>query len=218
VTRQADPRISIAIADDHPIFRRGLRSLVEPEYDIVAEAESGHAILDIAPSLACRVVILDLAMPGAGGLAVLKELRRVRPDLPVLVLSASPEDQHAYRCIKAGASGYLTKSSAADELLDAIKRVAAGGLYVSAAIGRRLTGDALRPAMRAGARANQLSDREFEVLCLLVAGESVTAIGRRLHLSVKTISTYRRRVLTKLDMPNLAALVRYAVETGLIAP
>ena len=206
------PRIRIAIADDHPIVRRGLCHLVERDCEVVAEVDSGDAIIALAPECVCDVFVIDLAMPGPGGLAVLKALRRLRPDVPVLVLSVSPEDQFALRALKSGASGYLTKRSAPDELIDAIRRVAAGGLYVSAAIGRRLTDEIMRPPPRSGAAPAGLSDREFEVLSMFAAGETVTAIGVRLGLSVKTISTYRRRLLTKLELPNSAALIRYAIE------
>lgn len=213
--RTRAPRIRIAIADDHPIVRRGLCHLVEDECEVVAEADSGDAMLALAPACPCEVFVIDLAMPGPGGLTVIKELRRLRPEVPVLVLSVSPEDQFAVRALKAGAAGYLTKRGAPDELIDAIRRVAAGGLYVSAAIGRRLTEELLRPAPRAGASVS-LSDREFEVLSMFASGESVTAIGARLGLSVKTISTYRRRLLTKLGLPNSAALIRYAIEHRIV--
>lgn len=178
----------------------------------MGEADSGDAIIALAPDCDCDVFVVDLAMPGPGGLAVLKALRALRPDVPVLVLSVSPEDQFAFRAIKAGAAGYLTKRCAPDELAEAIRRLAGGGLYVSAAIGRRLTEEVLRPPLRTGASSPRLSDREFEVLSMLAAGEGVTAIGARLGLSAKTISTYRQRVMTKLGLPNNAALVRYAIE------
>lgn len=132
----------------------------------------------------------------------------------MLVLSVSPEDQFALRALKSGAAGYLTKRSAPDDLIDAIRRIAAGGLHVSAEIGRRLTDEMMRPPPCAGAAAaaSRLSDREFEVLSMFAAGETVTAIGVRLGLSVKTISTYRRRLMVKLELPNNAALIRYALE------
>lgn len=206
------PRIRIAIADDHPIVRRGLCHLVKDDCDVVAEADSGDAMLALAPRCACDVFVIDLAMPGPGGLTVIRELRRLRPDVPVLVLSVSPEDQFAVRAIKAGAAGYLTKRGAPDDLIDAIRRVGAGGLYLTAATGRRLTEEMLRPPPRAGAAPARLSDREFEVLAMFASGESVTAISVRLGLSVKTISTYRRRLLTKLGLANNAALIRYALE------
>lgn len=213
--RQKQARVRIAIADDHPIVRRGLCHLVQQDCEVVAEADSGDAIIALAPGCPCDVFVIDLAMPGPGGLAVIRELRRLRPDVPVLVLSVSPEDQFAIRAIKAGASGYLTKRSAPDDLIDAIRRVARGGLHVTAAVGRRLTDEVLRPPLRTGG-SRGLSDREFEVLAMFAAGDSVTTIGGRLGLSVKTISTYRRRLLTKLELPNSAALIRYALEHRII--
>ena len=216
MTSASAARIPIAIADDHPIFRRGLCELVVRDCEVIAETDSGDAVLELATRRACRVIVLDLAMPGPDGLTVIKSLREMRPDVPVLVLSASPESQYAYRCIRAGAAGYLTKTSAPDDLVEAIKQVAAGGLYVSARLGRQLVDDTLRPPARSGPRANRLSDREFDVLWLLAAGRSATDIGGRLGISVKTVSTYRRRLLTKLELPNSAALIRYALENGLI--
>lgn len=216
MTRRPGPRrrrrIRIAIADDHPIVRRGLRHLVEHDCEVVAEADSGDAIIALAAGCDCDVFVIDLAMPGPGGLTVLKTLRALRPDVPVLVLSVSPEDQFALRAIKAGAAGYLTKRSAPDELIEAITRIASGGLYVSPAIGRQMTEEMMRPPQRTGAPSNRLSDREFEVLSMFAAGESVTAIGARLGLSVKTVSTYRQRLMVKLDLPNTAALIRFALE------
>jgi two-component system invasion response regulator UvrY len=214
--RPAPQRVRIAIADDHPIVRRGLCHLVEQDCEVVAEAGSGDEMIAIAADCPCDVFVLDLAMPGPGGLAVLKELRRLRPDVPVLVLSVSPEDQFALRAIKAGASGYLTKRSAPEDLINAIRHIAQGRLHVSAAIGRRLTEDILRPPLRTGPASARLSDREFEVLSMFAAGESLTAIGARLSLSVKTISTYRRRLMIKLALPNNAALIRYAIDNHII--
>ncbi len=205
-------RIRIAIADDHPIVRRGLCHLVAHACEVVAEVASGDAILALAAGCDCEVFVIDLAMPGPGGLTVLKTLRALRPDVPVLVLSVSSEDQFALRAIKSGAAGYLTKRSAPDELIEAITRIAGGGLYVSAAIGRQMTEEMMRPPQRTGAPTHRLSDREFEVLSMFAAGESVTAIGARLGLSVKTVSTYRQRLMVKLDLPNTAALIRFALE------
>ncbi len=216
--RGAPRRIRIAIADDHPIVRRGLCHLVEQECEVVAQADSGDAMLALAAACTCDVFVIDLAMPGPGGFSVLRALRRLRPDVPVLVLSVSPEDQFALRAVKGGAAGYLTKRSAPEELIEAIRRVAAGGLYVSAATGRRLTAEVMRPPQRAGAASHRLSDREFEVLSMFAAGETVTAIAVNLGLSVKTISTYRRRLMLKLDLPNTAALIRFALEQRILEP
>lgn len=213
-----DPRARIIIADDHPIVRRGLRNIVETEDDLEVVAEAGTAaeVLDLAARTACDVVVLDLSMPGAKGLSVLKDLRRQQPRTAVLVLSVAPEEQFALRAVKAGASGYLTKRSAPDQLVDAIRCVIRGGLHLSLATGRSLVNEALRPEPRRAAHWARLSDRELEILRRLASGVSPTRIGQELEISVKTVSTYRRRLLTKLDLDSTAGLIRYAISEGLI--
>jgi two-component system invasion response regulator UvrY len=212
--------IRIVIVDDHPIVRNGLRNIVEAEPDLTVVAEAATAEeLRSAPALAdCDVVVLDLAIPGAVGLSVLKELRARCAALPILMLSITPEEQFAMRALRAGASGYLTKRSAPDQLVDAIRRVAAGGIYVSVAMSRVLASEALRPPARRRSGHNQLSDRELEVLRLLASGLSPTRIGAQLSVSIKTISTYRKRLLTKLGLDSNAGLIRYAIEERLIEP
>jgi len=211
-------RARIMIADDHPIVRRGLRNIVESEEDleVVAEAENAAEALEQAARTECDVVVLDLSMPGASGLSVLKELRRQHPHIAVLVLSVAPEDQFAVRAVKAGAAGYLTKRSAPDQLVEAIRCVMKGGLHLSLATGRSLVNEVLRPEPRRSARWARLSDREFEILRLLASGMSATRIGQELGISVKTVSTHRTRLLTKLDLDSTAGLVRYAIAEGLI--
>lgn len=206
------------IADDHPVVRRGLRDIVEAEEDleVVAEAENAAGVLEYAARTECDVVLLDLSMPGASGLSVLKELRRQHPHIAVLVLSVAPEDQFAVRAVKAGASGYLTKRSAPHQLVDAIRCVIKGGLHLSVATGRSLVNEALRPEPRRSAQWARLSDRELEILRLLASGMSATRAGQELGISVKTVSTHRKRILTKLDLDSTAGLVRYAIEEGLI--
>jgi DNA-binding NarL/FixJ family response regulator len=212
------PRIRILIADDHPIVRKGLRQIVEamPDLEVVAEAETADEVLSSVSAIPCDVVVLDLGLPGAVGLSVLKALRVSRPELPVLILSIAPEDQFGVRAIRAGAAGYVAKRSAPDQLVDAIRRVAAGSLYVSATTGRGLAQDALRPPPRTGPAAYVLSDRELQVLRLMAAGASGLAIARTLSISPKTISTYRRRLLTKLGLDSTASLIRYAVDHQIV--
>lgn len=207
------PRIRILIADDHPIVRKGLRQIVEamPDLEVVAEAATADEVLSSVETVPCDVVVLDLGLPGAVGLSVLKSLRAMWPDLPTLILSIAPEDQFGVRAIKAGAAGYVAKRTAPENLVDAIRRVAAGSLYVSTTTGRKLAQDTLRPPPRAGATAHVLSERELQVLRLMAAGEPGTAIARTLRISPKTISTYRRRLLTKLGLDSTASLIRYAV-------
>jgi DNA-binding NarL/FixJ family response regulator len=212
------PRIRILIADDHPIVRKGLRQIVEamPDMQVVGEAATAEDVLSALETVACDVVVLDLGLPGAVGLSVLKSLRVGWPDLPALILSIAPEDQFGVRAIKAGAAGYVAKRTAPEQLVDAIRRVASGSLYVSTTTGRMLAQDALRPPPRAGAAAHVLSERELQVLRLMAGGEPGTAIARTLRISPKTISTYRRRLLTKLGLDSTASLIRYAVDHQIV--
>lgn len=189
---------------------------MEKDLEVVAEAENAAEVLDLAARTDCDVVVLDLSMPGASGLSVLKELRRLHPRIAVLVLSVAPEEQFALRAVKAGAAGYLTKRSAPDQLVDAIRCVNKGGLHLSLSTGRSLVNEALRPEPRRSERWARLSDRELEILRLLASGMSVTRIGGELGVSVKTVSTHRKRLLTKLDLDSTAGLVRYALAEGLI--
>lgn len=189
---------------------------MEKDLEVVAEAENAAEVLDFAARTDCDVVVLDLSMPGASGLSVLKELRRLHPRIAVLVLSVAPEEQFALRAVKAGAAGYLTKRSAPDQLVDAIRCVNKGGLHLSLSTGRSLVNEALRPEPRRSERWARLSDRELEILRLLASGMSVTRIGGELGVSVKTVSTHRKRLLTKLDLDSTAGLVRYALAEGLI--
>jgi DNA-binding NarL/FixJ family response regulator len=210
--------VRILIADDHPIVRSGLRQIVEGDRgcQVVAEAATADETLSAAQRSACDVIVLDLGLPGAVGLSVLKALRTTVPHVPVLILSTAPEDQFGTRAIRAGAAGYISKRSAADQLVTAIRIVASGGLYVSPAIGLRLAQDLLRPPARVGPDAFRLSDRELEVLRLLGAGMSGEGIAVHLSISAKTVSTYRRRLLTKLGLDSTAALIRYAIEQGIL--
>lgn len=208
--------IAILIADDHAVVRKGLVQIVSETMDIkvAAEASNGEEVLDLAREHDLDVVVLDLNMPGPSGLDVLKQLNSEFPDLPVLVLSVHPEDQYALRVLRAGASGYLTKESAPDQLVHAIRKVAEGGKYLSAAVTEQLLfqldGDADQPLHA------RLSDREFQVMRLLAQGKSVTEIAEKLSLGVKTISTYRARLLEKMQMKSNAELARYALENDLI--
>ena len=208
--------IRILIADDHAVVREGLKRIVAetPDMEVVGEAASGHEALDFAQKRECDLVLLDLAMPGKDGLDTLKELRAVRPGLPVLVLSVYPEDQYAVRLLRAGAAGYLTKESAPEELVTAIRKVSRGGRYVSETLAEQLAvllgSGADRPPHEA------LSDREFRVMVMLASGKTVSEVAGTLCLSVKTISTYRARALHKMNMRNNAEFSFYAVKHGLV--
>lgn len=207
--------IAVLVADDHPVVRKGIRQILDDTPDIVVAGEATNAreVLAHVREEVCDVVLLDLTMPGSTGLDLLEAVRRERPELPVLVLSMHPEDQYAVRVLKAGAAGYMTKESAPDELVQAIRKVYAGGKYVTPSVAERLV-DELGGGGRAPHEA--LSDREFEVLCLIAKAMSVKQIARELQLSEKTVSTYRARVLEKLRLGSTAALIRYAIRNRLV--
>jgi len=208
--------LKIIIADDHPIVRAGMKQIISEASDLVVadEAGDGRQLLTKIRKQNFDVVILDLSMPHMDGLDVLKQLKIEMPKLPVIVLSIHPEDQYALRVLKAGASGYVNKVSAPDELISAIRKVYRGGKYISPAIAEKL-------AFQLDANFKEmpheaLSDREYQVLCLLASGNTVTDIADELALSVKTISTYRARILEKMDMKNNAELIHYAVQNKLV--
>ena len=208
--------IRVLIADDHAVVREGLKRIVAENADmeVAGEAGNGHEVLDFARRHECDLVLLDLAMPGKDGLDTLKELKLLRPHLPVLVLSVYPEEQYAVRLLRAGAAGYLTKESAPEELVAAIRKVSRGGRYVSEALAEQL-------AVLLGSGTDRpphetLSDREFRVMVMLASGKTASEVAEALCLSVKTISTYRSRALRKMNMRNNAELSFYAVKHGLL--
>jgi DNA-binding NarL/FixJ family response regulator len=209
--------LRVLIADDHAVVRRGLEQILADAYqDIVfGEATSAEQAIELVEHGDWDVVILDISMPGRSGLDALKEIKRLRADLPVLILSIHPEDQYARRVLKAGASGYMTKESAPEELVNAINKVVAGGKYVSAALAEKLAVD-LEIDDRGILPHKRLSDREYEVLLLIASGHTISEIADKLTLSVKTISTYRTRILEKTNLKSNADLVRYAIQHGLV--
>ena len=203
--------IRVVIADDHQILREGLKQLLESagDIEIVGEASDGATTLERVRNDAFDVLVLDLSMPGRSGMDLIRQIVDERPRLRVLVLSMHDEHQYAVRAIRAGAAGYLTKESASSELVAAIRRVAAGRAYITPTVAEHLAQDAMPGGRPAG--HDTLSDREFEVFRLLVAGESVGAIADRLNLSSKTISTHKARLMEKLGVASTAELVRYAM-------
>jgi two-component system invasion response regulator UvrY len=206
----------VLIADDHAVFRRGLReTLAEFFFKVTfGEAKTAQETVELVRRHDWDVVILDISMPGKSGLDVLDELRRLRPRLPILLLSMHPEEQFARRALKTGAAGYLTKESVPEELKEAVRKVVAGGRYVSATLAEKLAVD-----LRAGADTplyELLSDREFQVLRMIASGKSVKDIAEELSLSVKTVSTYRARILEKSGMKTNAELIRYALQSQLV--
>lgn len=206
----------ILIADDHPILRRGLIEILSRAIKgaICVEARNGKEVLSQVQSQEWDVVILDLTMPGRSGLEVLRDVKGLRPELPVLVLSMHPEDQLGKRVLRAGAAGYMNKESAPEELITAVRKVLAGGTYVSPALAERLATDLHRDSARPLHEA--LSDREFEVLRLIASGKTTSEIAEVLHLSMPTVSTYRTRILEKMNMTTNADLIKYAVRNRLV--
>jgi two-component system invasion response regulator UvrY len=204
------------ITDDHPIVRRGVRELLEEEQlcSEISEVRTGEEALEAVRRQPWDLMILDIALPDKHGLEVLKETKLLQPGLPVLMLSLYPEKEFAMRAIKAGASGYLTKQSAPSELLAAVLRVLQGGRYITAALAEQMA-SVIETGVDGSLHA-RLSDRELQVLRLLGQGKSVSVIAEELRLSVKTISTYRARILEKLSCESTGELIRYAIEARLI--
>ena len=208
--------INILIADDHTIVRKGLKQILAETQDMVVagEASNGFEVMEKVRNNHYDVLLLDISMPGKSGLDILKELKAEKPKLPVLVLSMYPEEQYAVRVLRAGASGYLTKESAPDELVVALRKVAQGKKYVSPSLAEKLAVnlevDASKPPHET------LSDREYQVMCMIASGKTVGEIAEKLSLSAKTISTYRARILEKMNMKNNAELTHYAIQNKLV--
>lgn len=206
----------ILLADDHAVFRRGLRETLREAFAKATfeEAKSAEETLEFVRRSPWDLLILDISMPGKTGLDILEEVKRLRPRLPVLFLSMYPEEQYARRALKAGAAGYLTKESVPEELKAAVRKVTTGGRYVSVGLAERLAYDLRR---RADTPAHELlSDREFQVLRMIATGKTVKDIADELSLSVKTVSTYRSRILEKTGMRTTAELIRYALQEQLV--
>jgi len=205
--------IRILIADDHAILRAGLRHLLSEYPDIIVadEASNGAEALDKVRSGHWDVMVLDMSMPGKSGIELIKQLKQLAPKLPLLILSMHKEDVYAVRALKAGAAGYLCKDNAEDQLVPALRKVAAGGLYITAAVAEKLAVGMLRGNPQDALPHTRLSDREYQIFQLLVAGESVTEIARSLNLSVKTVSTHKTHIMEKMNCGNVAELVRYAI-------
>jgi DNA-binding NarL/FixJ family response regulator len=208
--------IRILIADDHAILRRGLIEILAREFPgaVCGEAENAVQVVAQVENHKWDLVILDVSMPGRSGVDALADLQRLDPKLPVLVLSVHPEDQYAKRVLKAGASGYMNKDTAPEELIRAIRKVLAGGRYVSAALAEKLAWELHEDAGQFP--HERLSNREFEVLRMIASGRTVSQIADQLHLSVTTISTYRARILEKMNMTTNAELMHYAMRNHLV--
>jgi DNA-binding NarL/FixJ family response regulator len=208
--------IRILVADDHSVVREGIKQILAGLDDMTVEdeAESGQEVLLKMTAKDYDLVLLDISMPGKSGLEVLEEIKVMKPRVPVLILSMHPEEQYAVRMLRAGASGYLTKASAPQELISAIRKVSRGGKYVTVSLAEKLAFE-----LDAGAekpRHERLSNREYQVMLMLASGLSVSEVAEELCLSAKTISTYRTRILDKMDMKKNAELTLYAVKNNLI--
>jgi DNA-binding NarL/FixJ family response regulator len=208
--------IKILIADDHAVVREGLKQIISETSDmrVTDEANNGQEVLNKVSEQHYDVVLLDITMPGRSGLDVLKQLKSKKPKLPVLMLSVHPEEQYAVRTLKAGASGYLTKGSATDELISAIRKISTGKKYVSSSLAEKLAFDLDLDHEKP--RHEILSDREYQVMSMIASGKTVKEIADELSLSVQTISTYRSRILEKMKMKNNAEIIYYAVKQGLV--
>ena len=209
--------IRILVADDHAIVREGLKQILSGMHDMIVagEASDGYQALDQARKGDYDLVLLDIAMPGMSGLDVLKQLKSEKAELPILMLSMYPEEQYAIRSLKAGASGYLAKESAPEELIAAVRKVSQGGKYVTSSLAEKLA-TYLYPD-RERSLHELLSDREYQVVLMIASGKTVSEIANALSLSVKTISTNRSRALAKMGMKTNAEITHYAISNGLVA-
>ena len=210
--------VRIVLADDHAIVREGLKRIVGdvPDFQVIGEAADGAEVMKAVRDLDFEVLVLDLSMPGRSGMELIKLVKAEKPKLRILVLSMHQEMQYAVRAIKSGASGYLTKETAPAQLEQAIRKIATGGAFISAEVAEQLA----LGAMPGGERLphQSLSDREFEVFRMLVAGDGVSDIAAKLNLSVKTVSTHKANLMQKLGLSNQTELVRYAIKNGLADP
>ncbi|HVO32423.1 MAG TPA: response regulator transcription factor [Elusimicrobiota bacterium] len=207
----------VLIADDHAMFRDGLKKVLAGCSDITVAGEAGDPpdVLEMVRRLELDAVLLDIGMPGRDGIDVLKEIKRLKPGLAVLIVSMYPEDQYAVRAIKAGAAGYITKNKAAREVIDALRRAALGKRYISPDVAEQLAVELDRPESDAPLY-KRLSDREYQVMCMIASGKTVKQIAAELSLSVSTISTNRARILVKMELRNNAEITRYALQNHLV--
>lgn len=205
--------LKILSIDDHEVVRRGLKDMFTRESATFGEARSGAEAVDLVRKQPWDIAVLDISLGGRSGLEVLSELKQLRPRMPVLILSMHAEEQYAVRAFKAGASGYINKASSGEELRKAILKIIKGGQYVGPALAEKIVGQLSQPGK---VPHENLSNREFEVLCSIASGQTVKEIAAKLSLSDKTISTYRRRILDKMDMRTNAELTHYAIRNKLV--
>jgi DNA-binding NarL/FixJ family response regulator len=207
---------NIFIADDHAIIRDGLKQVISfvPNMSVVGEAENGEELLHCLRTLDVDVLVLDMSMPGKSGLALIKQIKAIKPEVSILILSMHQESQYAVQAIRAGASGYITKNAASGQLIEGIRKVAAGGSFISPAIAEKIVRQMHKPEM--DLPHTKLTAREFQTFKMLVEGHSVNEIAKILSLSNKTVSTHKANILQKMDMSTTANLVYYALKHGLI--
>jgi two-component system, NarL family, invasion response regulator UvrY len=207
--------IKVIVVDDHPVVRRGLKQIIEdePDMEVAGEAKNAGECFSLVRKTDCTLVVLDITLPDRNGFDVLKQLKYEYPNLPILILSVHSEDQYGLRFIKAGASGYLMKEGAPEELVKAIRKVTAGDKYISASLAEKLVShlDASDKPPH-----ENLSDREFQILCMIAQGKSLKSIAGELYIDEKTVSTYRSRIMEKMKMCTNSDLTRYALENKLI--
>ncbi len=208
--------IRVVVADDHAIVREGLKHLLSEAGDmqIVGEAKNGNEALERIRALDCDVLLMDMSMPGKSGIELIRQVHAEKPKLRILVLSMHEEHQYAVRAIRAGAAGYLTKESATLQLVEALRKVAAGGAFISAEVAQQLALGAMPGAT--GPLHAALSDREYQILLLIAQGRSISEIAEQLFLSVKTVSTHKSNILSKMHMTTQAELIRYALANRLV--
>jgi len=207
--------IKVIIVDDHPVIRRGLKQIIgdEPDMEVIGEAENARECFSLVRKTDCSLIVLDINLPDRSGFDVLIQLKSEKPNLPILILSVHPENKFASRLVKAGASGYLIKESAPAELVKAIRKVNSGGKYVSASLAEKLISQDVASEKPSH---ESLSNREFQILCMIAQGKSLKSIAEKLCVSEKTVSTYRSRVMEKMKMSTNSDLTRYASEHHLV--
>lgn len=207
----------ILITDDHALVRMGLKQLLQLSFGkcVIGEAQNGREAMEQVATKPWDVVVLDITMPGRSGVDVLRDIKTLKPELPVLILSACSEEQFAFRVLKAGASGFLRKESAPEELIAAIKQVMTGRKYITASVAEKLAHN-LNDDGASKPPHESLSNREFEIMCLIARGRTVSQIAKSLSLSVKTVSTYRARVIEKLHLSTNAEVTYYTIKSGLV--
>ncbi|HET7731028.1 MAG TPA: response regulator transcription factor [Usitatibacter sp.] len=208
--------IRVVVADDHTIVREGLKQLLGAagDLEVVGEAQNGHEVMERVRGMEFDLLLLDMSMPGKSGIELIKQVRAEKPKLRILVLSMHEEHQYAVRAIRAGAAGYLTKESASRQLVEAIRKVASGGAFISSEVAQQLALGAMPDAK--GALHEALSDREFQIFRMIGEGKSISDIAERLNLSVKTVSTHKANILQKMNMTTQAELIRYAITHRLV--